>query len=148
MAEAVAALGLAANILRVLEYGSKFVSTAWKIWKSGKYAESFSGLQSLSENLKSVANDIDPAQEDTSDTCTTSERAIFDTATECRKVTHEILESLESIDLGDAATSRRKRDAARVTFKLIWKSDEIKGLESRLESMKSQLTLNLTASLR
>ena len=151
MADAVAALGLAANILQVLEYGSKFVTTAWKIWRSGKDVDIFSTLQSLSENLKSVANDLQPAdstQQGTSAIHIASERAIFDTASECRKVAQEILESLDKIGLEDAVRTRRKRDAARASFKVIWKSEDIKALEAKFEGVKSQLTLNLAASLR
>jgi hypothetical protein len=34
MAEAIATLSLASNILQVIDFGSKFASTAWKIYKA------------------------------------------------------------------------------------------------------------------
>jgi hypothetical protein len=38
MAEAIAAFGLASNILQVTDFGSKFVSIAWRIYRSSNAA--------------------------------------------------------------------------------------------------------------
>ena len=147
MAEAVAALSLAANIIQVTDFGFEFVSSAWKIWRSGgEGVEALTTLQTLSQSLKDVALQL-RVDLPTSDLRVASNRGIFDAAGECSKAAQEILDSLDKIGL-PSAPQGRKRDAARAAFKLVWRGDDIKALQTRLESVRNQLTLNLAASLR
>lgn len=154
MAEAVAALGLAANIFQFLEYGTKFVGTAWTIWKSGpESVEAFSTLQSLSSNIKSIVAQLQSNTADVSGTeagQSEPERAIFAAAAECFKDAHRILDSLEKVGGKDPSVAKfsRKRDSGKAAFKLMWKSNDIQALEVKFERLKTQITLNLVASVR
>ncbi|KAM7216575.1 hypothetical protein V8F06_007986 [Rhypophila decipiens] len=152
MAEAVAALGLAANIFQFLEYGSKFVGVAWKIYKSGPGSvEAFATLQSLSRNIQGVIDQFQPI-DPRSGHPSPSEQAIFDAATDCLQEARRILASIDSLGFGDGSTrafgAKRRRDKAKTAFKLIWNDSDIKALEAKFESLKTQLMLNLAASLR
>ncbi|KAK6070516.1 aflatoxin b1 aldehyde reductase member 2 [Seiridium cupressi] len=144
MAEAAAALSLAANILQMVEYGAGFVATAWKLWKSG--SEGVMGLDLLSQNLKNVSQQL---QTDLSSPSAEPEEAsgygMFELAAECLKTTQEMLGTLNSLGL---PTGGRKREAVKATFKLKWKMEDIRALQAKLEGFRSQLTLNLVASLR
>ncbi|KAK9782956.1 putative NADP-dependent oxidoreductase domain-containing protein [Seiridium cardinale] len=144
MAEAAAALSLAANILQMVEYGAGFVATAWKLWKSG--SEGVTGLELLSQNLKNVSQQI---QTDLSSPSNEPEEAsgygMFELAAECLKTTQEMLGTLDSLGL---PTRGRKREAVKATFKLKWKMEDIRALQAKLESFRSQLTLGIVASLR
>ena len=147
MAEAVAALSLAANVIQVTDFGLQFVQNAWKIWKSGRDntgVEAIAALQTLSQNLQDVtaALQVEAPKDGVQ---VASSKGIFDAAFECRKAAQDILGSLDKIGL---TAENRKRDAVRVAFRLAWKSDDIKALQTRLEGIRSQLTLNLAASLR
>ena len=148
MAEAVAALSLAANILQVTDFGIQFVTTAWKIWRSGPEGiEAFATLQALSQDLKSVSTQLQTGQDALrTDHLAASDKGIFEAARECSNAAQEILDRLDK--LGLHSTPARKRDAARASFKLLWKSDDIKALQARFEGIRNQLTLNLAASLR
>ncbi|KAK4033781.1 hypothetical protein C8A01DRAFT_39751 [Parachaetomium inaequale] len=148
MAEAVAALSLAANVLQVTDFGIRFVSTAWNIWRSGPESiEAFAALQALSQDLKSVSVQLQTGQNAVqTDHLAASDKGIFEAARECSNAAQEILDRLDK--LGLQSTPARKRDAARASFKLLWKSDDIKALQARFEGIRNQLTLNLAASLR
>jgi hypothetical protein len=148
MAEAIAALSLASNILQVIDFGSKFVSTAWKIYKAAHHSleglDEVSSLRVINVNLGDVLRDIrtqfggaDPASE--------SNQGIVNLAKECATLVEELLQSLNKLGLGDAA---RKRDALRAAFKLTWNGEEIRALQARLNDFRSQLTLGLLVSMR
>ncbi|KAK4202962.1 hypothetical protein QBC40DRAFT_319724 [Triangularia verruculosa] len=145
MAEAAAALSLAANIIQVTEFGSKFVTTGWKLWHSGKEAlDEDSALEPLCRNLKDVfqrlENDVSSVKFEVQ-----SHQELAGVANQASKVAQEILESVQGIGL---SSKRRKRDAARTAFKLVWKEENLKALEQRLDRLTNALVLNLAASLR
>jgi len=146
MAEAVAALGLAANILQVTDYGIQFVSIAWKVWRSGhEGVDAIATLHTLSQDLKNVTVQLQAdSTSSQTDRLAASDRGIFEAAVECGKAAQEILDSLDRI----LPPSSRKRDAAKNAFRLVWKEGDIKALQARLEGVRNQLTLNLAASLR
>jgi hypothetical protein len=151
MAETVAAFGLAANILQVVDYGTKFIGAAWKIWRSGKEGvEGLTSLQLISQDLKAVLQRLctaipsSPHQlEDESNI------SIFGLAEECGKITQQMLDSIERLGIPDKSRlKRKKRDALIAAFKLAWKNDEITALQARLGEFRSQITLNLAVSFR
>jgi len=145
MAEAVAALSLAANVIQVTEFGLQFVNTAWKIWRSGRESvEAVTTLLTLSQNLQDVVLMLE-VEAPKNGVQIASSKGIFDAAAECSKAVRDILDSLDKIGL---STENRKRDVIRAAFKLVWKSDDIKFLQTRFEDVRNQLTLNLAASLR
>jgi hypothetical protein len=141
MAEAVATLSLVANILQMLDYGRKFVGTAWGIWRGSaddKNAGSFTDAQRLAADLKTslcCLNDQQPG----------CDEEIARIADECIKISDEMLEGLGELAL---AGSRGKREAAKAAFKRMWNKDEIEGLGTRLEGFREQLMLRLMLSLR
>ena len=148
MAEAIAALSLASNILQVIDFGSKFASTAWKIYKAAHHSlESLDEVKSLrviNDNLSDVLRDI-RTQSGGADPASGSNQGIVNLAKECATLAEELLQSLNKLGLGNTA---RKRDALRAAFKLTWKEKEIVTLQARLNDFRSQLTLGLLVSMR
>ena len=148
MAEAIAALCLASNILQVIDFGSKFVSTAWKIYKAAHHSlegvDEVASLRAINVNLGDALRDIriqssgvDPASE--------NNKGIVNLAKDCATVVEELLQSLNKLGLRDTP---RKRDALRTAFKLMWKREEIDALHGRLNDFRAQLTLALLVSMR
>ena len=148
MAEAIAALSLASNILQVVDFGTKFISAAWKIWSSGKEGiDGLTSLQLISHDLKAVLERL----RETSPTSARqvedeSTKSIFALAEECSKTIQQMLDSIESIKIPEK--SRKKRDALIAAFKLTWKNDEIVALQTRLDTFRNQIVLNLAVSFR
>jgi hypothetical protein len=148
MAEAIATLSLASNILQVIDFGSKFASTAWKIYKAARHGHGdlneVASLRVINVNLGNVLRDIRTQSYD-ADPASESNQGIVNLAKGCATLVEELLQSLNELGLGDAA---RKRDALRAAFKLTWKGDEIGALQARLSDFRSQLTLGLLVSMR
>lgn len=151
MAE-IAGLSLAANIFQFVEYGIKFVDTAWKIYGSGTNAlDTFRDLQKLSRDLESVTQRLETQNPcswgQSSDGNVYRGQTLKDITKECRATSQEMLASLTDIGLFPYRKPR-KRDAMRTAFKLRWSEDSIRALAKRLESCRSQLILVIVAALR
>jgi hypothetical protein len=148
MAEAIAALSLASNILQVIDFGSKFASIAWNIYKAGHHSleglDEIKSLRVLNINLSDVLRDIH-MQSSGASPSDKSNQGVVNLAKECAMQVEELLQSLNNLSLGDTA---RKRDAFRAAFKLTWKREDISGLQARLNDFRSQLTLALLVSVR
>ena len=148
MAEGIAALSLASSIFQVIDFGSKFATTAWKIHKAARHSlenlDEVAYMRAITVNLDDVLRDI-RAQSGHIDPASESNQGIVNLAKECATLVEELLQSLNKLGLGEVA---RKRDALRAAFKLTWKGEEIRALQARLNDFRSQLTLGLLVSMR
>lgn len=152
MAEAIAALSLAANILQMVEYGGFFVTTAWKIYSSPAdthLAKDFDHLRYLTEDVDKILGSLEQNDLDTTSAAglRDRDRDLLALIAESRKITEEILDSLNKIG-NPTAWRSKKRKAIQAAFKSTWKSDRIADLQTKLDRIRSQLTLHLVHSLR
>lgn len=149
MAEAVAGLSLAANILQMVEYGTIFVTTAWRIHSEQAdtdVVQDFEQLQYLAKDVERVLESLDQ------DITVVSSKSDGDPelarlAEECRKVTVEIVEFLGRTG-AQRSWMTRMHKAVKEAFQLTWGQVKLTKLQTRLDSMRSQLTLRLVHSLR
>ncbi len=139
MAEAVAGIGLAANVLQFLDFGSRFISLAWRIYTTGtNNVINGPSLQVLTKNLQDVLAGLhNQAPGD--------QIGMAQLGEECSRVARQLLESLNSLVIPEKG---RKRDAIMVAFKTMWKRDQIKTLQQELDGFRQQLSLQLLISLR
>lgn len=145
MAESIAIFGLAANIVQFLDIGSKFVSSAWKIYSSGRHGMGkIPDLVRVTGDLQTILKCLQTSDENINATIE-GEHNLRQLAGQCQSVAVELLDSLERIN---PPVPIRKRDALSVTFKMLWAEEEITGLQSRLDGFRHQLTLHLLALLR
>jgi hypothetical protein len=145
MAEAIAAFSLAANIVQFIDFSSNFFSTVWSIHRKGRdgIAVVFD-MEKTTKDLQVVLTDIIIPPGST-DGLTESERSLQELAEQCQKLGTELMSGLRQVG---SVNKSRKRDALKTAFQLIWKEDELKSQQQRLEGFRSQLTLHLLASLR
>jgi hypothetical protein len=141
MAE-VAALSLAANILQVLEYGKKFVTTAWAIYRSdSEGVELLADLKCTSHGLKPILNQLQECPRQGQE----GEDSISSLAKQCACILKEMLESIPN---SQTSGTGRKRKAAVAAFRLVWKENKVHMLSRRLDKYRDDLNLNLVVSLR
>ena len=143
MAEALVAVGLASNIIQFIDVGSKFVSSAWRIYQTGEtkadfQSETIVDLKTVLARLKS--SQTDPAQNDNED-----EAGFQELVVKCQRLASELLLSLQKIKLPSKA---RKRDAMKAAFKTIYRKDEIKSLQAKLDDFREQLIFHLLNLIR
>lgn len=147
MAEAVAALSLAANILQVLDFGKQFAIAGCAIYQAGPGSiEVLSDLQSSSSGFHSVLTELQKgaARAPTSNVAK-GDDGILVLASKCSGVLNQMLEAIAS---SGSLEKGRKRDAAKAAFKLVWKKGDIESLQKRLDQFRDELTLHLVVSLR
>ncbi|KAK4450287.1 hypothetical protein QBC34DRAFT_403202 [Podospora aff. communis PSN243] len=139
MAEAVAALGVAANILQFLDYGSRFITQAWRIHKAGSDGiDGIPSLQAMTKDLQDVLSDLQKQKAG-------DNPGLARLSEDCSDVARRLLASIDCICIPQGG---RKRDAIKTTFKVAWQRDRIKELQRDLDGFRQQLSLHLLASLR
>ena len=139
------AVGLAANILQFISVGSKLVSTVWSIPMSGR--QGLAGLldvQKITEDLKNVLgdfrtpNNMNPSPD-------SYDNGLQQLVKNCEHLASELLESLQKIVLPDKS---RKRDNLRAALRMVWKEEDLKSLQSTLDSYRQELVLHLLTVIR
>jgi hypothetical protein len=147
MAEAVAALSVAANVIQFVDFGGRVISTAWAVHQRG--SDGFGEAMDLERTAKDLTLVLAglrvplEVQEDGSKT--ESQQSVEELVDQCSKLAGDMLASLSKIGLSDKL---RKRDALRAAFRMAWKEDEIKHQQTRLDGIRHQLNLHILMSLR
>lgn len=151
MAE-LAAFSLAVNILQIVDFGARFVGLAWKIWRSNDIDSlEIAKVQLIAEDFKATIRQL---QTETASDSQLIEDAtnskIFLLVRNCENLSQQIINSVKSIEIPDKNHRKRtsKRKAFVAAFKIIWKGDDIKALETQLNSYRSEIVLQLAVSLR
>ena len=145
MAEAVAAFNLAANIVQFIDLGRSFVFTVWNIYRKGRDgAGEFLDVEKTAKDLELVLANLQLPSGNPEEK-TEGERGLQELAEQCQKLAAGMLSALHQVNVVEKG---RKREALRTAFRMIWKEEEIKSQQLRLERFKHQLTLHLLASLR
>lgn len=153
MAEAVAGLSLAANILQMVEYGGVFVTTAWKIYSENTDTDilkDFKQLQYLAKDVDEVLGSLERDLPAFSATCMGSgdlHPELVRLAEECQKVTVEILDFVGKTG-EQKSWKTRMHKVVRESFRLTWGQGKLVKLQTKLDGMRSQLILRLVHSLR
>ncbi|KAF5575734.1 heterokaryon incompatibility protein het-E-1 [Fusarium pseudocircinatum] len=141
MAE-LAALGVAASVLQVVDYGTRFLTTLYQVRQSKHdFLNNFQSLQNSSSNLRDAQHELQTICHSGSNT----DAAISSLAKKSEAIAKEMLDSLKRIEENSHG---RKRDAVIKTWLIILKEDKLKGLEGRLTEVKADLTFYLSVNLR
>lgn len=148
MAEAIATLSLASSILQVIDFASRFTTTAWKLYQAADRGQrqgpdDVVELRNITTNLANILQEIQSQSNFSGAAIISDSDSMISLAKECAAVVEKLLQTLP---VGTDVT--RKRDAIRVAFKLKWKSEDIRTLSTRLAVFRSQLTVNLLVSMR
>jgi hypothetical protein len=146
MAEAIAGLSLAANIMQVINFAANFVSLSWKILNTGQDGLSTAdSLNQLAKDLKQVVqrlnNDIaqHPSRSPHADSALTT------LGRDCIRVSESLLEILDKTRVHSV---NNKRGAFAAAFRLMLKKDDIAKFSKTLNEFRSELSLGLLVSLR
>ncbi|KAF4946752.1 hypothetical protein FGADI_10956 [Fusarium gaditjirri] len=141
MAE-LAALGVAASVLQVVDYGTRFLTTLYQVRQSkGDFINNLQNLHSSSNNLRGAQHELQAI----SLPGTSIDAAISSLSKKSEAIAKEMLDSLKRIEEDGHG---RKRDAVRKAWLILWKEDRLKNLESRLTEVKADLTFYLSVNLR
>jgi hypothetical protein len=142
MAEGLAAVGLAGNIIQFISFGSELLSKTAEIHNSASGASStFVDLDYMSESLKSL---IKPFLDHSN---TTRLRGISE---RCNDVADQLLGVIASLKVHSRSTTQgpTKWQSFRKALKSIWKKEQIDALKLRLQLLRDQVSLHLVSDTK
>ena len=145
--EALAAVGLAANILQFVEFSYNLTTSAREIYNSS------SGLTAENQALELIANDLlhlsgkFTVQGTSTSTQSVGDKKLSDLALASTKVAEELLEAIERLKNKDNQSQGNRR-SFRQALQTVLQKDGINNLVTRLERLRDQLSLHMASKLR
>lgn len=137
----VTAFSLAGTILQFIDTGSKFVLLAHRLYRTASEDDrERSDVSKVTGTLLDLLPKLKASADSDDD-----EQNIRQLAKDCGRTALQLLNVLKKLNMPE---SPRKRDALKIAFRMIYKEDEIKLLQDRLNSFRAQLNLELLYSLR
>ena len=144
MAEALVAVGVAANVVQLLDVGARLIGSVRDIYTSNR-----DGVGELPEmilitsDFKRILNEFDCTARD-SKVLPEAEQGFQTLVSTSQKLATDLLNALPSFS---GAYTPRRRDALKEALKRFCK-DEIPALQLRLERLRQELMLHLLALIR
>ena len=142
--EALAALGLAGNIVQFIQFVSQLMKNTSELRRSStgctaKVVE----LETLYESLRDISMKLESGRHDAWAYLSTDEAKSFRTLlTLCKVDCAELLAIVNCLRLPQKASSGRW-ESFRVALLLHWNKDKIQALEARLQKAQADMTLHI-----
>lgn len=147
--EAIAAVGLAANVLQFVDYVHALVSDANQAYRSvsGSSTKSLE-LKLVAESLNDLSEKLILAERNASDASATlgTTGKICNIATSIQAISRELLAVLEQLRIRDG--SHRKWRTFRHALDSIWQRSKISAMQSQLGELRSQLSIHVVSQIR
>ncbi|CAG7555283.1 unnamed protein product [Fusarium equiseti] len=129
-----AAVGVAASILQIIDFGIRFAATAWQVSQSEhSFLTSLEELQNSSERFRHAQNTLQS-------TSPGSNTAINSLVQKSVTLSKEMTDTLDKIHRG--------RNSLRKAWSALWKEERLKVLETKLREVQSDLAFYMTIDLR
>lgn len=143
MAEGIAAVGLAGNIIQFISFSSTLVS------KSKDIHQSASGLSSEVVDLEKVSQSLKSLTRPFRITGDLSSQ-LHQIAQRCNDVADELLEATTKLKCHSNSSTRgpTKWQSLRKALRCIWKKEQIDALTMRLQLLRDQVSLHLISDTR
>jgi hypothetical protein len=138
-----AAVGVASSILQIIDFASKTVNTARKL-----YVKDQKTLRDLTEMQRSVAKGLQLSL-DSRSSLSANEQALVDLTLECDSQAGELLGLLDQLKLPtDSKGMVWAVDTAKIALRTTRKRDEIESRQERLHVINGHLATALLVVLR
>lgn len=137
--EALAAVGLAGNILQFLNFTGDAIS------KSRQIHDSVNGTLKEHEDLETVTTDLKDLSVRLQASSGPVDSVLEQLCTRCREIADELLKALESFCVKGKYT---RSQSLRKALKVLWGKEKLKVLEERLAIFRQELILHITVELR
>ncbi|KAI9857130.1 MAG: hypothetical protein M1813_008621 [Trichoglossum hirsutum] len=143
--EALLAVGLAGNVVQFVQLAGKLISETNAIRKTGN-PSSLQDLQNLSESLTKQAGAVKTHLEASNAVLSQEDQYLLDVASDCQNAGTQFLAYLDA--LIDKSASSNPFRSAKASIKFHWVHHKIEDFASKLDKLRSALTLATTLALR
>ena len=140
------ALGLASNVIQVVEFSIQLVSKGVEIYKDGSLAENIDA-EKIARSLKGLNGKLQRSVQDSrcGGTLSEADQSLMGLCANCERTANELLTTFDRIKV---TGTHRKWKSARQALKSIIRKDDLELLARRLGTYRSEINLNVTISLR
>lgn len=146
MAEAVAALGVAATIVQFIDFSGRILSEGYRLHRSKRVSPSKNEeLECIALDLHKLHDELQCQENKTYQAPTPNDIQLQRLAEQCRDVCLELLEALEKMKTVDPAGKWR---SFRIALKTVWGESNIKSLQVRLDEARQELIVRILMSFR
>lgn len=141
------ALGLASNIIQLVDFGSRLVSKGQELYQSADGSSKVnSDLEAITSDLNSVCTSLlRPERYVNKNTASDPELALLSLCTSCTELGSELLGLLQALKVKGRKT---RYNTARQALRSICKESKILAYEKRLGQFRSQIAIHVTSMLR
>ena len=176
MAEALVALGLATNIVQFIDFASKVIATAYQT-RSSKYngLPGIDLIRNVNDDLRSTVHGLEKSlrKEQEREELSENQRELLLLAGQCKDIATELFAVLKPLKVHAKAKEaeinaemkkketwyRLKSETSfpvhwhgwqnfRIALRTLWKEDQIKTLEDKVNTFRQQLILRVLVSFR
>jgi hypothetical protein len=139
--EAIAAVSFAANVLQFIEYSHGLISEASEAYQSlsGTSAENVE-LELVTRSLRDLSSKI------SNQDGLVQDNGIKQIAESTRVVSTELLSTLDKLRIRDGP--HRKWRTLRHAIESVWKRQKIVQMQTRLENLRNQLSIQIILQVR
>ena len=145
MAEALVALGVAANVVQFIDFGGRILSEGYRLQKcKGVSPSKNEELESIALDLQKLHDELQCPENKTYQAPTPNDIQLQRLAEQCRDVCLELLAALEKMKTVESGKWR----SFRVALKTVWGESRIKSLQVRLDEARQELIVRILMSFR
>ncbi|KAF2727607.1 hypothetical protein EJ04DRAFT_557278 [Polyplosphaeria fusca] len=145
--EALTALGLASNVVQFVDFASKIVSQAVKIYRAHDGSSEHRTLAGLTSSLqgynKILKHDLAHQESEHSD-LSAADKQILQICGQCEELTRKLLTTLNDLRSSKMNVWTSFVDA----LKTVWSDDEVQKMRQILDSYRQQIALLMMVSVR
>ena len=146
MAEAVAALGVAANVVQFIDFSGKILSEGYRLHRSKRVNPSKNEeLENIALDLQKLRDELQPQEDETGLVPTPNDIQLQRLAGQCRGICIELLAALEKLKV---VGKPGKWESFRAALKTVWAESKIKSLQDRLDEARQELIVRILMSFR
>lgn len=140
------ALGVASNIIQIVDFSSRIISRSHEIYKSvdGRSKE-HAVLDDAAKNLRELSSDLGKYTRPNLRSLNAADKQLVRLRRECEEVVQELRDALEDLKLEGDHT---KWQSIHQALRSIWTQRDISDLEMRLDKIRKGIDTALLVSLR
>ena len=144
----VTALGVAGNVITLVELGAKIFSTSREVFQKGQVEEYFD-LELVVKNIRNISQDLEASLQSTESSAKSAqsehEVILRRLAERIQEICQEISQVLTKIHIKGR---QNKWSSLRAAIRTIWNEDRINALRKRLDEIRQELIVSVLLSFR
>jgi seryl-tRNA synthetase len=139
------ALGLAANIVQFVDFGSKLLSGAYELRNSPNgQLEEHAELETITKSLLTTSDNFKASVSKRGAACLSSnEKGLQTLCEECKNLAEQLLSALSKLK-----GNKTKLKSIEQSLKIIWGRERIEVMQKRLDGFRQQLIVTILVALR